>query len=124
MSKVWLEAVLEELLRVRGLDLSDYRRATLERRLVRRPGDRHAFYADTGVPLLVEEMVNHGARRDRLQATVAGGAMGSGGAMRSPPGKFGDLGRLNVEAVTGRFQEMGIPMVIREVLGQMGRRIS
>ncbi len=85
---------------------------------MRRPGDRHAFYADTGVPLLVEEMVNHGARRDRLQATVAGGAMGS------PPGKFGDLGRLNVEAVTGRFQEMGIPMVIREVLGQMGRRIS
>lgn len=33
MSKVWLEAVLEELRRARGLDLSDYRRATLERRL-------------------------------------------------------------------------------------------
>ena len=88
------------------------------RRRVRRLGDRHAFYADTGVPLLVEEMVNHGARRDRLQATVVGGAMAS------PPGNFGDLGRLNVEAVTGRLQEMGIPMVIREVLGQMGRRIS
>jgi len=88
------------------------------RRRVRRPGDRHAFYADTGVPLLVEEMVDHGARRDRLQATVVGGAMAS------PPGNFGDLGRLNVEAVTGRLQEMGIPMVIREVLGQMGRRIS
>lgn len=88
------------------------------RRQVRRPGDRHAFYADTGVPMLVEEMVDHGARRDRLQATVVGGAMGS------PPGNCGDLGRLNVEAVTGRLQEMGIPMVIREVLGQMGRRIS
>lgn len=36
MSKVWLEAVLEELRRVRGLDLSDYRRATLERRLAAR----------------------------------------------------------------------------------------
>ena len=88
------------------------------RRRERRPGDRHAFYADTGVPMLVEEMVNHGARRDRLQATVVGGAMAS------PPGNFGDLGRLNVEAVTGRLQAMGIPMVIREVLGQMGRRIS
>lgn len=44
--------------------------------------------------------------------------------MGSPPGNFGDLGRLNVEAVTGRLQEMGIPMVIREVLGQAGRRIS
>ncbi len=63
-------------------------------------------------------MINHGASRDRLQATVVGGAMGS------PPGNFGDLGRLNVEAVTVRLQERGIPMVIREVLGQMGRRIS
>jgi chemotaxis protein CheD len=88
------------------------------RRRVRRPGDRHAFYADTGVPMLVEEMVNLGARRDRLQATVVGGAMAS------PPGNFGDLGRLNVEAVAGRLQAMGIPIVIREVLGQMGRRIS
>lgn len=88
------------------------------RRRVRLPGDRNAFYADTGVPLLVDEMVNHGARRDRLQATVVGGAMGS------PPGNFGDLGRLNVEGVTGRLQERGIPMVIREVLGQMGRRVS
>jgi len=33
MSAVWLEAVLEELRRARGLDLSDYRRSTLERRL-------------------------------------------------------------------------------------------
>jgi len=88
------------------------------RRRVRRPGDCHAFYADTGVPMLVEEMVNHGARRDRLQATVVGGAMAS------PPGNFGDLGRLNVEAVTDRLRAMGIPMVIREVLGQVGRRIS
>ena len=88
------------------------------RRRVRRSGDCQAFYADTGVPLLVEEMVNHGARRDRLQATVVGGAMAS------PPGNFGDLGRLNVEAVTGRLQEMRIPLSIREVLGQVGRRIS
>ena len=75
------------------------------RRRVRRSGDCHAFYADTGVPLLVEEMVNHGARRDRLQATVVGGAMAS------PPGNFGDLGRLNVEAVTGRLQEMEDPPI-------------
>jgi chemotaxis protein CheD len=88
------------------------------RRRVPRPGDRNASYADTGVPMLVDEMVNHGARRDRLQATVVGGAMAV------PPGNCGDLGRLNLEAVTGRLQEMGIPMVIREVLGQMGRRIT
>ncbi|MGA9753640.1 MAG: protein-glutamate O-methyltransferase CheR [Desulfobaccales bacterium] len=36
MSKVWLDTVLEELRRVRGLDLSDYRRPTLERRLAAR----------------------------------------------------------------------------------------
>jgi chemotaxis receptor (MCP) glutamine deamidase CheD/HD-like signal output (HDOD) protein len=83
-----------------------------------RPGDRHAFYADTGVPLLVDEMVRHGACRDRLQAAVVGGAMAS------PPGTFGDLGRLNVEAVAGRLQAMGIPLVIREALGQRGRRIT
>jgi chemotaxis protein methyltransferase CheR len=36
MSKGWLEAVVKELRRVRGLDLNDYRRSTLERRLVAR----------------------------------------------------------------------------------------
>ena len=36
MNTVWLEAMLEELSRVRGLDLGDYRRATLERRLAAR----------------------------------------------------------------------------------------
>ena len=69
MSHAGLEAVLEKLRRARGLDLSDYRRATLERR----PGDLYAYNADTGVPLLVEEMVKRGARPDRLQATMVGG---------------------------------------------------
>lgn len=32
------------------------------RRRVRRPGDRHGFYADSGVPMLAEEMVARGAR--------------------------------------------------------------
>ena len=36
ISTVWLEAVLEELRRARGLDLGDYRRASLERRLAAR----------------------------------------------------------------------------------------
>lgn len=36
MSKDWLKAVLEELRRTRGLELSDYRRSTLERRLAAR----------------------------------------------------------------------------------------
>lgn len=64
-----MEAVLEELRRARGLDLSEYRRGTLERR----PGDVHAYNADTGVPQLVEEMVKRGARPDRLQATMVRG---------------------------------------------------
>ena len=36
MNQVWLEEVLEELRRARGLDLSSYRRGTLERRLAAR----------------------------------------------------------------------------------------
>jgi two-component system CheB/CheR fusion protein len=36
INNVCLEAVLEELRRTRGLDLSNYRRATLERRLAAR----------------------------------------------------------------------------------------
>ena len=39
VSKVQLEAVLEELRQARGLDLGDYRRATLERRLAVRMGN-------------------------------------------------------------------------------------
>jgi chemotaxis protein CheD len=84
----------------------------------RRPGDHNAFYADTGVPLLVEEMIKRGVSRDRLQATVVGGARISALA------EFIDLGRLNVQVVTVLLQEWGIPVVAREVLGQVGRRIS
>ena len=47
-----------------------------------RPDDRNAFYADTGIPLLVEEMVKQGARQDRLQATVVGGHGVAAGQLR------------------------------------------
>ena len=43
------------------------------RRSFRRPENRNSYYADTGVPLLVEEMIKKGAQRENLVANVIGG---------------------------------------------------
>lgn len=86
------------------------------RRKSRRQRDQKTFFADTGVPLLVEEMIRNGARRENLKATIAGGAsLLSDGT---------NIGLSNVKAVTALLAKEEIPIVMKTIGGKIGRRVT
>lgn len=87
-------------------------------RKARREGDREAFFADTGVPLFVEEMIRHGARRKNLKATLAGG----GELLRDDSGT--DIGYRNVEAIAILLRKENIPITKSVTGGKIVRRIT
>jgi len=76
-----------------------------------------ARYADTGVPALVDAMVAAGARRERLQAKLVGGAQLF---LRGDHATL-EVGRRNVEAVRAALCALGIRVVAQDVGGSRGR---
>ncbi len=82
-----------------------------------RGDDRNAFYADTGVPLLIREMERHGADRDRITAIVAGGACLVAGG--NP-----DIGVGNSEKCLALLTDAGIPVLRQETGGIEGRAVE
>ena len=82
-----------------------------------RTDDRNAFYADTGVPLLVREMERHGASRDKMTAIVAGGAC-------LVPGSNPVIGLGNSEKCLALLAEAGIPVIRQETGGIEGRAVE
>lgn len=88
------------------------------RRKSLRSKDRNAFFADTGVPLLINEMIRYGANPEKVTATVAGGAS----LLSSGNGET--IGLRNVNAVIDLLVKAGIPISVREVGGKVGRRVT
>ncbi|MDM8535339.1 HDOD domain-containing protein [Desulfobacterales bacterium HSG17] len=82
-----------------------------------REESRDAYFADTGVPLLIREMIGHGAKLNNLAASLAGG----GTLLKDYTGS--DIGEKNVEAVTAILEKQDIPIVKIDVGGQIGRRV-
>jgi chemotaxis protein CheD len=82
-----------------------------------RGDDRNAFYADTGVPLLIREMEQHGADRDRITAIIAGGACLVAGG--NP-----DVGVGNSEKCLTLLTDAGIPLIRQETGGIEGRAVE
>lgn len=79
-----------------------------------------AKFADTGIDELLRQMEVLGAKRNRLQAKIAGGA-----TMFSFQGK-GDLmqvGDRNVEAVKKKLAEYGIPILAQDTGANYGRTV-
>ncbi|QQE80826.1 chemotaxis protein CheD [Alicyclobacillus sp. SO9] len=80
-----------------------------------------AKFADTGLPWLVEKLLESGAERRHLQAKLAGGAQmfssASGSALLR-------IGPRNVEAVLESLQELKVPVVSQDVGGSAGRTIE
>ncbi len=81
----------------------------------------HAKYADTAIPLLINKLVDSGAKMRFLQAKIAGGAQmfqfqSSTDMMR--------IGPRNVEAVRHLLQNHNIPILIEDVGGNSGRTIE
>lgn len=77
-----------------------------------------AKYAETGVPLLVEEMRRNGAR-GRLVAKMAGGARMFGALLSSGI----NMGQRNIEATRSALARLGIEIVAEDVGGEYGRSV-
>ena len=83
-------------------------------------GDNLAKYADTALPLLIDEILKLGATKSRLRAKIAGGAQ-----MFSFPGKSPvlNIGERNAESVKNELKRLGIPLLVSDVGGSFGRTI-
>ncbi len=75
-------------------------------------------FADTGVDLLVNELIGQGANRQRMAAKIGGGA-----AMFGRNNDNG-LGARNAEAVRERLKRHAIRLAGEDVGGEKGRRMS
>ncbi|MEZ4526299.1 MAG: HDOD domain-containing protein [Desulfobacterales bacterium] len=82
-----------------------------------RDGDRYAWYADTGVHLLIQEMIRQGAEKENLQAVLAGGAN------LLSLGKGSDIGIRNTRSVAEHLGKNSIPVIRNETGGNLARRV-
>lgn len=86
-----------------------------------RSSDNKAKFADTALPLLIDEMLKLGAVKSRLVAKIAGGAQ-----MFSFPGASDvmRIGDRNAEAIVEKLKQENIPLLARETGGNFGRTIE
>lgn len=80
-----------------------------------RPPER---FVDSGIELVVGELLDGGARRDALEAKVAGGA-----AIVDFDNDDGSIGDRNVAAARETLADRGIDIVGEEVGGEHGRTV-
>ena len=86
-----------------------------------RASDNPAKFADTGLPLMLDDVLKAGASRSKLVAKIAGGAQmfafsNSTDVMR--------VGARNAEAVKRILQDMKIPLLAEDTGGNYGRTVS
>ncbi|NOZ59810.1 MAG: chemotaxis protein CheD [Euryarchaeota archaeon] len=83
------------------------------------PVDNRAKYADTAIPMALEEMEKLGASRSRIVAKIAGGAK-----MFSFIPKDDYIGRKNVLAVKQALKKEDIEIVAEDTGGNVGRTVE
>jgi len=85
-----------------------------------RPGDNLGKYADTSIPLLIEEVIKQGGQRSRLIIKIAGGAQ-----MSLAPGLKNTFktGERNLEEVKAALTREGIPLTAADIGGNKGRTV-
>nr|MBF0223527.1 HDOD domain-containing protein [Desulfobulbaceae bacterium] len=81
-----------------------------------RGGDSNAFYADTGIPLLIAEMEHQGAVRSNLKAAIVGGACLKADIKHS-------IGSDNTAQVLSLLAKASIPVTKKQTGGDCGRTI-
>ncbi len=86
-----------------------------------RASDNPAKFADTGLPLMLNDVIGLGASKSRLVAKIAGGAQmfafsNATDIMR--------VGTRNAEAVKRILKEMGIRVIAEDTGGSYGRTVS
>ncbi len=86
-----------------------------------RSSDNPAKFADTALPLMVEEMIRMGAVRNRLRAKIAGGAQMFTFANAT---EIMRVGERNGEAVRATLKKMDIALVAADTGGNYGRTVE
>ncbi|AJG39879.1 chemotaxis protein CheD [Thermotoga sp. RQ7] len=79
--------------------------------------DKPGKYADTAIETLVKELEALGAKRERMEAKIAGGA-----SMFESKGM--NIGQRNVEAVKRHLKEHGIKLVAEDTGGNRARSVE
>jgi len=80
----------------------------------------HFKYADTAIPILIEKLFINGARRNYLQAKLAGGAQ----MFQFSDTNVMRIGERNITAVQTILKDLNIPVVAADVGGSKGRTIE
>ncbi|WP_448376730.1 chemoreceptor glutamine deamidase/glutamate methylesterase CheD [Fervidobacterium sp.] len=81
-----------------------------------KPTNTPGKFADTGVALVVDELIKMGAARNRLEGKIAGGASMFQSAM--------DIGARNTEAVKSALQRNGVKLLAEDTGGSKARSIE
>lgn len=87
----------------------------------KKPSNNLKKYADTAIPLMIEEMKKIGALQERMVAKLAGGATMF---KHSENSLMGDIGKNNIISVRDILGELKIPVLSEEVGGDYGRTID
>jgi len=78
-------------------------------------------YADTAIPIMVEEMLSRGATRGQIVAKIAGGATMFKIGANSMMGEIGKNNANKVREILGRFN---IKIISEDIGGDYGRTID
>ncbi|AEM78791.1 chemotaxis protein CheD [Thermoanaerobacter thermohydrosulfuricus] len=78
-------------------------------------------FADTGIQILIEEMVKLGANPKRLISKIAGGAQMFSSKINSDIMNIGERNAIATKEVLGK---LGIPIVAEDIGGNYGRTIE
>lgn len=82
-----------------------------------RPPER---FVDSGIDVVLETMIDQGARMSRLEAKVVGGAS----ILQFASNDGAPIGERNVAVAHQVLDQRGIPIVAEETGGDSGRRVS
>ena len=86
-----------------------------------RATDNSAKFADTALPVLLDQVIALGGSRNRLTAKIAGGSQMFSFAQATDVMRIGDR---NVEAVRTVLKAMAIRLVAEDVGGNYGRTVE
>jgi len=86
-----------------------------------RSDQQDARFADTGIPRLLEKMIKHGARPERIIVKIAGGAR-----MFQMPGgnSLLEIGERNIEAIEAILKELKLNLVAADTGKDYGRTVE
>lgn len=86
-----------------------------------RASDNPAKFADTGLPLMLNDVLALGANKSRLVSKIAGGAQMFAFSNATDIMK---VGTRNVEAVKSMLRKMGIRVIAEDTGGNYGRTVQ